>query len=235
MRRRFTNNRVSDIPFDYSNYMTIEALEDGVAISLPYEIREFCQYGVDGIGWKPCVVVPTINYGQKISFKCDISQTNFTQFGNINISGSCKLCGNCLSLIFGDNAINNTDISAFPSIFQRLFYRQSSIKEVSSNFLPATMLAKDCYYRMFENCKSLTIAPELPATTLASNCYYDMFYGCTKLNYIKMLAVNISAVGCLGNWVYGVASNGTFVKNPAMTTLPTGESGIPSGWTVQNA
>jgi hypothetical protein len=61
-----------------------------------------------------------------------------------------------------------------------------------------------------------------------------MFDGCSKLNYIKMLATNISAGSCLSSWVSGVASTGTFVKNPAMTSLPTGSSGIPKGWTVYN-
>lgn len=50
-----------------------------------------------------------------------------------------------------------------------------------------------------------------------------------------MLATDISASNCLNNWVNGVSSTGTFVKNAAMTSLPTGASGIPSGWTVQNA
>ena len=49
-----------------------------------------------------------------------------------------------------------------------------------------------------------------------------------------MLATNISASNCLSNWVQYVASSGTFVKHPDMTTLPTGTSGIPSGWTVVN-
>jgi hypothetical protein len=87
---------------------------------------------------------------------------------------------------------------------------------------------------MFYYCTNLTTAPELPATTLADDCYYYMFYNCNKLNYIKMLATDISASGCLSNWVIGVASTGTFVKNPDMNSLPTGYSGIPSGWTVVN-
>jgi hypothetical protein len=62
-----------------------------------------------------------------------------------------------------------------------------------------------------------------------------MFNGCTNLNYIKMLATDISATSPLGYWVYGVSSTGTFVKNAAMTTLPTGTSGIPTGWTVRDA
>ena len=100
--------------------------------------------------------------------------------------------------------------------------------------LPATTLAGYCYQYMFKGCTSLTTAPALPATTLAWYCYYSMFDGCSKLNYIKMLAADISASSCLYNWVNGVSSTGTFVKHPDMTTLTTGTSGIPSGWTVVN-
>jgi hypothetical protein len=101
--------------------------------------------------------------------------------------------------------------------------------------LPATTLVDSCYSIMFEGCTNLTTAPDLPATTLADGCYCSMFMGCTKLNYIKMLATDISASDCLYYWVNGVASTGTFVKHPNMTSLPTGVYGIPRGWTVQNA
>jgi hypothetical protein len=49
-----------------------------------------------------------------------------------------------------------------------------------------------------------------------------------------MLATDISEWNCLNNWVDGVASSGTFVKHPDMTSLPTGTSGIPNGWTVED-
>lgn len=75
----------------------------------------------------------------------------------------------------------------------------------------------------------------LPVTTLAENCYERMFQGCSKLKSITMLATDISATDCLDNWVKGVGSSGTFTKAASMTTLPTGDSGIPTGWTVQNA
>ena len=101
--------------------------------------------------------------------------------------------------------------------------------------LHATTLADSCYESMFDGCISLTTAPELHATTLAYDCYYNMFKGCSKLNYIKMLATDISARRCLSNWVDGVASTGTFVKAVSMTTLPSGVSGIPNGWVVENA
>ena len=101
--------------------------------------------------------------------------------------------------------------------------------------LPATTLAKSCYSNMFVGCTSLTQAPELPATTLAQNCYFSMFRNCTNLNYIKCLATNISASDYTSKWVEGVASTGTFVKNPNMTGWTTGEDGIPTGWTIEDA
>ncbi len=97
--------------------------------------------------------------------------------------------------------------------------------------LPATTLTTWCYANMFYGCKSLTKAPDLPATTLPSNCYTFMFQGCTSLNYIKMLATSISSSNCMQGWVSGVAPSGTFVKD-ASVTLPTGDNGIPDGWTV---
>ena len=101
--------------------------------------------------------------------------------------------------------------------------------------LPATTLTTCCYYGMFYGCTSLTTAPELPATTLTNNCYQYMFYGCTNLNYIKMLATDFSSYGDLALWVNGVSSTGTFVKHPNMTSLQSGDHGIPTGWTVQDA
>ena len=100
--------------------------------------------------------------------------------------------------------------------------------------LPATTLESHCYANMFTACKNLTTAPELPATTLATYCYYQMFYDSIKLNYIKCLATDISASSAISFWVKDVSSAGTFVKDPN-TTWPTGTSGIPSGWTVQDA
>jgi len=109
----------------------------------------------------------------------------------------------------------------------------TSLTSVQSE-LPATTLANMCYLAMFMGCSGLTTAPQLPATTLANYCYQSMFRDCWKLNYIKCLATDISAYECTWNWVYDVPSSGTFVKAASMT-WPSGDSGIPSGWTVIDA
>ena len=104
--------------------------------------------------------------------------------------------------------------------------------------LPATALSNYCYLAMFAGCTSLTTAPELPATTLSSYCYQRMFSGCTNLNYIKALfttAPTASTSGPTYSWVAGVASTGTFVKNSAATWNVTGNNGVPTNWTVQEA
>ena len=101
--------------------------------------------------------------------------------------------------------------------------------------LPATTLVDYCYSGMFQNCRSLTTTPELPASTLTNYCYYGMFQGCTNLNHIKCLATDISATDCTSSWVNGVASTGTFVKNPSMSSWTTGINGIPTGWAVEDA
>lgn len=99
--------------------------------------------------------------------------------------------------------------------------------------LPATTSPASCYKRMFSGCTSLVTAPELPATSLAAYSYEEMFYHCSSLNYVKTLATDFSPYSCINNWLSGVSSSGTFVKHPNVT-LPSGASGIPRGWTVED-
>ncbi|MCR5254173.1 MAG: hypothetical protein K6C98_10740 [Treponema sp.] len=101
--------------------------------------------------------------------------------------------------------------------------------------LPAITLAENCYKEMFAGCTGLTEAPDLPASTLVETCYWEMFKGCTKLNKVVCLATNnISTKNCVKDWLSGVAATGTFIKSSSATSWPQGDSGIPSGWQVEN-
>ena len=114
-----------------------------------------------------------------------------------------------------------------------LMFSHCTYNLITAPELPATTLAEGCYSGMFDTCQYLTTAPELPATTLVDWCYNSMFISCKSLNNIKMLATDVSANRCLNYWVYDVSSTGTFTKKSS-TTLPRGDAGIPSGWTVIN-
>lgn len=150
-------------------------------------------------------------------------------------TATCCVCGNIMSLIYGDNFIGQSTLPSANTFCGVFFgYSKMTSDEEHKLVLPATTLTNDCYHHMFYGCSNLTIAPELPAPTLKSLCYTEMFGGCSKLNYIKCLATNISADRCTNAWVNGVSKTGTFVKAPSMTSWTTGSSGIPSGWTVEN-
>jgi len=73
---------------------------------------------------------------------------------------------------------------------------------------------------MFEDCTSLTIAPELPATVLATQCYDSMFEGCTSLITVPELPATILEKKCYYNMFYKCSS----IK---LSTIPTGEYQIP--------
>ena len=99
--------------------------------------------------------------------------------------------------------------------------------------LLATTLANGCYNQMFSGCTSLTTAPVLPSTTLVNFCYSEMFRGCTSLNYIKAMFTTTPSTTYTFNWVRDVAASGTFVKNSAAQWDVSGNSGVPSGWTIE--
>ena len=120
-----------------------------------------------------------------------------------------------------------------PNCYAAMFRNCTSL--ISAPELPVTTLSTGCYWYMFGGCASLTTAPELPATTLESSCYQYMFDNCYNLNYIKCLATNNISVNTCLDWTNGVASTGTFIKSASATDWKTGTSGIPSGWTVQDA
>lgn len=64
----------------------------------------------------------------------------------------------------------------------------------------------------------------------------ELFSGCANLNYIKIMMVyNTMVQSQVKNITAGVSSTGTFVKPADMTRWPSGASGIPTGWTVEDA
>ena len=235
--------------------MTVEPLENGVYLSFG---GTGLYYSIDDSEWVSLPIdtnTPSINVGQTIKIKgINIRTTSEIHF---TINGRCKLSGTIMSILYGDKPYEEK--IPFDGCFSHTFYNCTSIVSVAPDFLPATTLAKYCYYNMFSGCTSLTTAPELPATTLAAYCYYEMFYGCTslvnapvlpattlvdgcysymfygcsKLSYIKAMFTTTPSISYTSNWLRGVASSGTFIKNPNATWNVIDYNSIPYGWTVK--
>ena len=104
---------------------------------------------------------------------------------------------------------------------------------VKAPALPATTLATNCYWFMFQR-TSITKAPDLLVSSIPNGAYGGMFHEAPNVNFIKCLATNISVSGT-SNWVLRVASQGTFVKSANMNDWTIGSSGIPTNWVVYDA
>lgn len=194
--------------FNAENYMTIEALENGLSTMLNYGNLEYC---VDGDGnWISLpanTYTQTINAGQKLHFRgLNLTPVANTGIGTFTITRACNLSGNCMSLLFGDDASKNYSLAEYPYAFYKLFYGCSNIKSVSDNFLPAMALSNYCYGNMFHSCTGLTKSPNLPAQTLVSSCYYNMYYGCSSLSKIGSLDARTLATYCCYGMFYNCIS-----------------------------
>ena len=191
----------------------------------------YCEmfYGCTSLTSAPDLPATTLaDYCYCGMFKGCTSLTSAPALPTTTLAHSCYgyMFSDCTSLTTAPE-LPATSLAHF--CYQYMFSGCTSLTIASG--LPATTLAGYCYFGMFSGCTSLTSAPKLPATSLAASCYYRMFKGCSNLNYIKCLATDLSADSCLFSWVDGVSSNGVFIKDPD-TTWPTGNSGIPEGWTV---
>ena len=83
--------------------------------------------------------------------------------------------------------------------FYRLFEECSSLTQAPQ--LPAKKLAVECYSHMFSWCTSLTQAPKLPATQLAEGCYGEMFNRCTSLKQAPKLPATEMKTECYA-WMF---------------------------------
>ena len=156
--------------------------------------------------------------GQKCYWTITSTTTAFSSSNYLKFTSTGKINagGNLSSLIGGSTSIPRN------YCFSRLFYQCDKLIDASAiNFGSITTLANGCYYAMFQNCTSLTTAPELPATTLVNECYYNMFYGCTSLTTAPELPATTLASDCYYSMFVGCTSLTTAPELPA-TTLASG-------------
>lgn len=249
-------NEVHYNPWSWADeYLTFVALEDGKFGTDYGGLKYSLNNGKTWYELRMEYYTDTVTAGNKIMWKGHFGGSLYNLFKS---TGKFDVQGNVMSLLYGDDFKGQTDLSGYDNaIFISLFKGTQVVNAknlslpattlgracynsmfagctslVTAPKLPATTLTDSCYFGMFEGCTSLVTAPELPATTLADGCYKAMFRSCTSLNYIKAMFTTTPDNNYTHDWVKGVASTGTFIKNSAATWDVTGDSGIPSGWTV---
>ena len=200
-----------------TQYLTFEAIEDGTFTFTGRNSNSLSYSLDDGQTWTALAsgsASPTVTAGNKIMWKGTCTPVD-TGIGNFSSTGTFNVQGNIMSLLFGDDFTNKTDLTGKDYAFYELFYQNTNIKSAKNLILPATTLAEWCYYSMFQGCTSLVNAPTLPATTLAYNCYSHMFDGCTSLTTAPKLPVTTLAYSCYSAMFRGCTSLKTAPELPA--------------------
>ena len=118
------------------------------------------------------------NVGDKVYFRAKQDNERFgtrpVSYNYFVMTGKISASGNLNTLLKADGSV--LDLTGRDCCYFSVFEDCTSLTKAPE--LPATTLAEGCYSEMFQNCSSLTKAPELPATTLADNCYTCMFQTC---------------------------------------------------------
>ena len=145
-------------------------------------------------------------YGRKVF----TSSYSYDSHAEILASKKIDVMGNIMSLVYGDNFINNNTIES-SCTFLGLFRNNIKLVNAKDLILPATALTAYCYSMMFSSCEALTTAPQLPATVLTEHCYSNMFYDCNALTTAPELPATTLAAHCY---------SGMFKSCNALTTAP---------------
>lgn len=228
--------------YDAKNCLTIKCVEDidNTRLYIHKQVGSFpnLQYSLDnGDTWITYTEDYTIRLqkNQTVKFRgindylSDFSN-NFIRACSFHmVGGKFEASGDVTSLL--NNKGGDCDL-VYNYTFSYLFTACGNL--ITAPNLPSTTLSKSCYEGMFYQCTGLTKTPVLPATTLVNSCYKVMFKGCTQLNNVTCLATDKSATNCTDRWLQDVSQTGTFVQAQGVQ-WETGNSGIPSGWTIQTA
>ena len=167
------------------------------------------EYSIDGKNWKTNTNSISIKSNETLYLKGnnpDGWSKSMNKYSTFNFTGNVSISGRLMSLI--DSGTKSINAIPCDYCFYNLFKGSIGISSVSliGDFLPDTTPSCYCYYGMFENCTSLTNAPELPATTLQTACYAYMFKDCTSLKISPELPATELAEYCYIGMFQGCTS-----------------------------
>ena len=188
---------------DYSSeYFTIQTLAGG-NMSIPSRVSGYrvnCGTWIVNTG----NTIITVDKGDSVEMKGN-NTTCASLFTGSTMPNKYVICGNVLSLFYGDNF---TEYDAFPGINNQMRYSFSGctgLVDASHLIMPET-ISPSSYQWMFAECTNLVYGPELPAMSLEPFCYAEMFYGCTSLKTAPELPAKTLYSHCYDSMFSGCIS-----------------------------
>ena len=218
-----------------NDYMTIEALEDGVNVKIKrtksaqtgnFQIKLNDSDWKD-VSWEDIGNDKDYNLISAISSKSSMSKGDKLQFRNIDkfsdnrntysqlriTEAKAKVYGKLAKSLTSEFAASSQECK-----LARMFNSSTSLVDASELNLNDIIISTYCYSCMFVRCTSLTSAPKvLPVTELASYCYYGMFWSCKSLTSAPELPATTLAEGCYSYMFAGCTSLKSAPELPATT------------------
>ena len=257
-------------PDPHTDYLCLTAVNDGTTVQLygkkiegATSTRLFYKslnYKINDGSWSTMEMTHTgmtsdkvtLNAGDKMYLKGDVSGQSINEYMNIFIKGLVDCSGNINSINgFSKTATNNcfyklfegSDIrtaaitfdfdTVYISAFASMFNNCTSLT-TAPTILPTTNLDRSCYASMFSGCTALTNAPELPATAIARMCYSNMFKSCTSLVTAPALPATTLQSSCYSSMFNGCTSLTSAPELPATTLVTSCYSQMFFGCTKLN-
>ena len=150
----------------------------------PATVGDKLYYSRDfGQTWSEYTSTITTSYNDNIQFKGTLTANGNNGIGTFSVTGMFNVYGNVMSLIYGDNFLNQTALKADYN-FAHLLEDCSWLGDAHELVLPSTTLRAHCYDSMFKNCSSVSQLPALHAMNLAEGCYSYMYYGCENISSV---------------------------------------------------
>lgn len=149
------------------------------------------------------------------------------EYTHFVMSGKIEASGDVTALLNNEGG----DIALEDYTFANLFRGCSAL--IKAPNIPSTTLSEGCYYCMFYE-SGLIEGPELPAKSLVAHCYEYMFARSFNMLNVKVHAESWNTAYTF-DWLSATAweQSGVLTK-PTNTTIPSGNSGVPSNWTTVN-
>ena len=235
--------KISPNPYKYETFSIVNESSEAITITITrgsspwYQLRLYGSTNKTDWTYLGQVNQTITSFTFQIPYSTTMWLRNDYQYGywlnnKISSTGDFSVEGNILSLQYGETFTGNETIMLGSNTQFASMFSNSKLIHASNLVLPIT-LAPWCFSTMFFR-SSVIDSPKLMAPTLVDHCYNSMFGYCSSINNVTCLATSgINTNDSTRNWLQNVSSTGTFIKSSA-ASWPTGNSGIPSGWTVVN-
>lgn len=218
-------------------YLTMQAIETG---TISVNIYSGCSsmtisYSLDnGVTWidnafttgkAKTYTTPTLSAGDRVLWKCISTDGSFSNsYGKVvkfSSTMSCKMYGNIMSLIYGDNFIGKNTVADGFQTFRQNF---AGLKVVDAKYLviPVATMKQYVAIMMFDGNTTLASGPAFVSDDIQTDALQQAFRNNTHLASLTIIADSVS--NNQNNWAANVPSGGVLTREigNTFTLLPTG-------------